>query len=305
MDDSVYRRCNQSSGSWKEESKMKGWAKGMLVASAICIGTGAIMCITAWAMGGRFSYYRHRGFGFVEDQRDIVIEEDSLGEENRTEKVFSGELISEGKAIRNLEIEVTAGKVELIADDSVEEIEVLLNNANYQFHQNTEKDKIELYIGLKDNFWDTDFEFFEDQAAQIRIPTGFEFQKVKLELKAGLLDVEGIIAKEMEIELKAGQMTVTNANIEQLNSECAAGELIYQGDIGEQLDVECKTGRAEYLLSGKEKDFNYELEVLGGRIVIDGEIMEKLSQEATINNPEAMKKAELECKAGEICIEFE
>ena len=45
--------------------------------------------------------------------------------------------------------------------------------------------------------------------------------------------------------------------------------------------------------------------MLGGRIVIDGEIMEKLSQEATINNPEAMKKAELECKAGEICIEFE
>ncbi len=105
--------------------------------------------------------------------------------------------------------------------------------------------------------------------------------------------------------MKAGQMTVTNANIEQLNSECAAGELIYQGDIEEKLDVECKTGRAEYLLSGKEKDFNYELEVLGGRIVIDGEIMEKLSQEATINNPEAMKKAELECKAGEICIEFE
>jgi len=256
-------------------------------------------------MGGRFSYYRHRGFGFVEDQRDIVIEEDSWGEENRTEKVFSGELISEGKAIQNLEIEVTAGKVELIADDSVEEIEVFLNNANYQFHQNTEKDKIELYIGLKDNFWDTDFEFFEYHAAQIRIPTEFEFQKVKLELKAGLLDVEGIIAKEMEIELKAGQMTVTNANIEQLNSECAAGELIYQGDIEEKLDVECKTGRAEYLLSGKEKDFNYELEVLGGRIVIDGEIMEKLSQEATINNPEAMKKAELECKAGEICIEFE
>lgn len=69
---------------------MKGWVKGMLVASAICIGTGAIMCITAWAMGGRFSYYRHRGFGFVEDQRDIVIEEDSWGRKIEQRKFLVG-----------------------------------------------------------------------------------------------------------------------------------------------------------------------------------------------------------------------
>ena len=39
---------------------MKGWVKGMLIASAVCIGTGTAMCAGAWAMGGRFSQFRHR-----------------------------------------------------------------------------------------------------------------------------------------------------------------------------------------------------------------------------------------------------
>ena len=30
---------------------MKGWVKGMLIASVACIGAGTMLCVGAWGMG--------------------------------------------------------------------------------------------------------------------------------------------------------------------------------------------------------------------------------------------------------------
>ena len=55
---------------------MKGWVKGMIIGAVACIGTGTVLCMGAWAMGGRFAYFRNRSYGLArfEDEREALEE---------------------------------------------------------------------------------------------------------------------------------------------------------------------------------------------------------------------------------------
>lgn len=347
---------------------MKGWVKGMLIGSAICLAAGGSICIGAWAMGGRYSYYRTRGLGFVERDRwdlwdelddDDVIEEEfwdewhdqehhdmdhkavspytqSVGAENGIVPgqsagsssgpgkssgsgstsgpaagssgqmpVFEGELMAEGKIIRDLEVVVNGGWVEIIADDTISQVVVSSGNEEYRCLQEVDGDTLEIHIrpgaGLLGK---RDPVLLEQKAAEIRIPAGAVFQEADLELNAGQLTAVQLYAGKLEVELNAGELSVTESHVRELKSECTAGVLLYQGQVDYEMDAECVAGTIEYEIDGKREDFNYELECTGGAITIDGQTEEGIRRKTVKEYPGAGKKAELECSGGTISVNF-
>ncbi len=66
---------------------MKGWIKGMLIVSAICVITGAVLGGAAWAMGGRLSYFYERKpvHGTRDNTVEVPVSEKKEPETRRTE----------------------------------------------------------------------------------------------------------------------------------------------------------------------------------------------------------------------------
>lgn len=314
---------------------MKGWVKGMLIGAAACLGVGAAVCVGAWAMGGRFFYF-HQGRGLVEmwkedddiwdeDPEDIAVYEgttsvgrygkrtDEESAEMETSERLRKEARSGGTIVRELEVEVLGGWVEIVADDSSDQIVVISNNEDYQCRQELDEDKLEIYVDLYSGLWQNlvsgrdagELGDDDDLAARILIPEGAQFRKVELEVKGGGLYMSQVTAQKLNLDLQAGVLEVEEGSVEQLDGECKAGELIYQGQVGQKMEAECVTGNIQYQIYGNPEDFRYEVEAVAGSVVIDGEEKGILNRENVIDNPKAVKNAKLECKTGAVNIEFQ
>ncbi len=306
---------------------MKRWMKGMLAAAVVCMAAGTAVCGVAWAMGGRFSHYRHKRYGITaEDRREPESErEEVLQKENRispddpgrrvyaesepfqeTEKTYGGWLMIEGNPIKELEITVGGLYAEVIFDEGAEEITVDLSNDDYRYDQEVDDDTLKINVRKRKDTFDalSDFDQSGDIGAVIRIPAGCVFQDVELEVNGGMLLVGGITADTLDLELKAGGLEVVNSNVGELNGDCKAGELFYEGTVQRQIEADCSAGTIEYALTGSETDFNYELEKEMGSIVINGTERGQFDKKEVVNHPGAGKKAELECKVGAVSINF-
>lgn len=312
---------------------MKGWIKGMLIAAAVFVATGTAVCGVAWAMGGRFSYYRHKRFGFmVEDkvetelQNEAVVWEEAAipsdgyydGKEHheatyiegevlaQEERAFDGWLTIDGKQIRELEIQVAGAHVEMMPDETVDEVTVEIGNDNYRCDQIVDDDTLKISVRRRKNTGGIlpDFDEHGDAGVEIRIPAGCEFQDVELEVKGGVLYAYGIAADILELDLEAGSLEVAGSSAGELNGDCKAGELIYNGNVERKMEADCSAGAIEYELAGREEDFNYELEKQMGSILINGTERGQFNKKTIASNPGAIKEAGLECKVGEIQVNF-
>lgn len=319
---------------------MKGWVKGMLIASVACIGAGTLLCAGAWGMGGRFYYFRNRNFGITEEKmvqiaEDEIVMEDAYREADARKadgvagegQIKEGDVIpkqpsgagaeakSGGTIVRKLEIEVAGGWVEVVPDDSTDQIVVASSHEDYRCRQELDGDKLEIYVGL-----DLDFDHWLDSgawhgwdgsgdgepAATIRIPAGVCFDQADLEVKAGVVSVRQLSAKKMDLEVKAGSLEVAEGSVQELDGECKTGELIYEGQVGREMKAECSTGSVQYVIDGSQEDFWYEVDAaITGSVRIDGEENGLLERDHVIHNPGAAKKASLECKTGVIDISFQ
>ncbi len=324
---------------------MKGWVKGMLIGAAACIGVGSTVCVCAWAMGGRFSHYRHRSYGWVKQSEEAYDMEEKKPEKQEELQVYegsgsmsrdygtginesvnagnkasagvpgssAGEARSGGTIVRELEIQVMGGWVEIITDDSAEQIVVTSSNEDYVCRQELDEDKLEIRVGLNTGLWqnwldgrdDGDFEDEEDLAARILIPSGASFHEVDLEVKGGVLHMDQVTAGKLSLDVEIGTAEVSAGSVQELDGECKMGELIYKGQVGQEMEAECTTGSIQYLIDGVREDFTYEVECAAGSISIDGIEEGVLNREDVIYNPEAVKRAKLECKAGAIGVEFQ
>lgn len=331
---------------------MKGWVKGMIIGAVACIGTGTVLCMGAWAMGGRFAYFRNRGYGLAkfEDERE-ALEEMARADREREEAAYEAEAVIEeegapdrsvgagqdgalgtkaavsgGQAksgatvVRQLEIEVAGGLVEIVADPSTDQIVVTSSDEDYRCRQELDEDKLEIYVGLNTgmDFWDADSwidgslwkDWVEDldeekPAAQIRIPAGADFRQVDLAVKAGEISMSQVTAEKLDLEVKAGYLEVSGGAVQELDGECKAGELIYEGQVGREMEAECNAGSIQYRIEGSQEDFWYQVEAAAGSILIDGQEKGVLNRESVIENPGAAKKAKLECTTGAIDVSFQ
>ena len=177
-----------------------------------------------------------------------------------------------------LDIECSAGTVFIFYDD-VDEIKVEQQGIN-NFSCDINGDTLRISGGKK---------IFGNNSIgeiTIRVPKGYVFKEVDLEIGAGQADVDGLYAEELDVEVGAGQVVLKNIDVIHMNAKASAGQI-----------------QAE--LVGCMEDYNCDIECGVGEILIGDNSYGGLGKESQIENPGAHRELDIECSVGQIVIEFQ
>ena len=141
---------------------------------------------------------------------------------------------------------------------------------------------------------------------KVSIPSGKEFDTVSLGVDMGTIDLEcDLKVQELSVEVGAGEFSgygnITAANCD---LQVGAGTIdIDQIDV-QKLNADCGAGEIDMVVTGKEKDYNYDLSCGMGEIDLEDSEYSGLGIEKNISNEGARKDMVLECGMGEIDVEF-
>ena len=141
---------------------------------------------------------------------------------------------------------------------------------------------------------------------KVSIPSVKEFDTVSLGVDMGTIDLEcDLKVQELSVEVGAGEFSgYGNITAAYCDLQVGAGTIdIDQIDV-QKLNADCGAGEIDMVVTGKEKDYNYELSCGMGEIDLENSEYSGLGIEKTISNEGARKDMVLECGMGEIDVEF-
>ena len=141
---------------------------------------------------------------------------------------------------------------------------------------------------------------------KVSVPSGKEFDTVSLGVDMGTVDLEcNLNVQDFSVEVGAGEFS-GYGNITAVNCDLqvGAGTIdIDQIDV-QNLSADCGAGEIDLVVTGKEKDYNYDLSCGMGNIDLEDSEYSGLGIEKNISNEGAKRKMVLECGMGEIDVEF-
>ena len=141
---------------------------------------------------------------------------------------------------------------------------------------------------------------------KVIVPSGKDFDTVSLGVDMGTIDLEcDLKVQELSVEVGAGEFSgYGNITAAYCDLQVGAGTIdIDQLDI-QKLNADCSAGEIDMVVTGKEKDYNYDLSCGMGEIDLENSEYSGLGIEKTISNEGAKKDMVLECGMGEIDVEF-
>lgn len=141
---------------------------------------------------------------------------------------------------------------------------------------------------------------------KVIVPSGKDFDTVSLGVDMGTIDLEcDLKVQELSVEVGAGEFSgYGNITAAYCDLQVGAGTIdIDQLDV-QKLNADCGAGEIDMVVTGKEKDYNYDLSCGMGEIDLENSEYSGLGIEKTISNEGAKKDMVLECGMGEIDVEF-
>ena len=141
---------------------------------------------------------------------------------------------------------------------------------------------------------------------KVIVPSGKDFDTISLGVDMGTIDLEcDLKVQELSVEVGAGEFSgYGNITAAYCDLQVGAGTIdIDQLDI-QKLNADCSAGEIDMVVTGKEKDYNYDLSCGMGEIDLENSEYSGLGIEKTISNEGAQKDMVLECGMGEIDVEF-
>ena len=141
---------------------------------------------------------------------------------------------------------------------------------------------------------------------KVIVPSGKDFDTVSLGVDMGTIDLEcDLKVQELSVEVGAGEFSgYGNITAAYCDLQVGAGTIdIDQIDI-QKLNADCGAGEIDMVVTGKEKDYNYDLSCGMGEIDLEDSEYSGLGIEKNISNEGARKDMVLECGMGEIDVEF-
>lgn len=141
---------------------------------------------------------------------------------------------------------------------------------------------------------------------KVIVPSGKDFDTVSLGVDMGTIDLEcDLKVQELSVEVGAGEFSgYGNITAAYCDLQVGAGTIdIDQIDV-QKLNADCGAGEIDMVVTGKEKDYNYDLSCGMGEIDLEDSEYSGLGIEKTISNEGAQKDMVLECGMGEIDVEF-
>ena len=141
---------------------------------------------------------------------------------------------------------------------------------------------------------------------KVIVPSGKDFDTVSLGVDMGTIDLEcDLKVQELSVEVGAGEFCgYGNITAAYCDLQVGAGTIdIDQLDI-QKLNADCGAGEIDMVVTGKEKDYNYDLSCGMGEINLEDSEYSGIGIEKNISNEGARKDMVLECGMGEIDVEF-
>ena len=141
---------------------------------------------------------------------------------------------------------------------------------------------------------------------KVIVPSGKDFDTISLGVDMGTIDLEcDLKVQELSVEVGAGEFSgYGNITAAYCDLQVGAGTIdIDQLDI-QKLNADCSAGEIDMVVTGKEKDYNYDLSCGMGEIDLENSEYSGLGIEKNISNEGARKDMVLECGMGEIDVEF-
>ena len=141
---------------------------------------------------------------------------------------------------------------------------------------------------------------------KVIVPSGKDFDTVSLGVDMGTIDLEcDLKVQELSVEVGAGEFSgYGNITAAYCDLQVGAGTIdMDQLDI-QKLNADCGAGEIDMVVTGKEKDYNYDLSCGMGEINLEDSEYSGIGIEKNISNEGARKDMVLECGMGEIDVEF-
>lgn len=141
---------------------------------------------------------------------------------------------------------------------------------------------------------------------KVIVPSGKDFDTVSLGVDMGTIDLEcDLKVQELSVEVGAGEFSgYGNITAAYCDLQVGAGTIdIDQIDV-KKLNADCGAGEIDMVVTGKEKDYNYDLSCGMGEINLEDSEYSGIGIEKNISNEGARKDMVLECGMGEIDVEF-
>ena len=141
---------------------------------------------------------------------------------------------------------------------------------------------------------------------KVIVPSGKDFDTVSLGVDMGTIDLEcDLKVQELSVEVGAGEFSgYGDITAAYCDLQVGAGTIdIDQLDI-QKLNADCGAGEIDMVVTGKEKDYNYDLSCGMGEINLEDSEYSGIGIEKNISNEGARKDMVLECGMGEIDVEF-
>ena len=141
---------------------------------------------------------------------------------------------------------------------------------------------------------------------KVIVPSGKDFDTVSLGVDMGTIELEcDLKVQELSVEVGAGEFSgYGNITAAYCDLQVGAGTIdIDQLDI-QKLNADCSAGEIDMVVTGKEKDYNYDLSCGMGEINLEDSEYSGIGIEKNISNEGARKDMVLECGMGEIDVEF-
>lgn len=141
---------------------------------------------------------------------------------------------------------------------------------------------------------------------KVIVPSGKDFDTVSLGVDMGTIDLEcDLKVQKLSVEVGAGEFSgYGNITAAYCDLQVGAGTIdIDQLDV-QKLNADCGAGEIDMVVTGKEKDYNYDLSCGMGEINLEDSEYSGIGIEKNISNEGARKDMVLECGMGEIDVEF-
>lgn len=266
----------------------------------ICALTGLILLLAgigitsvSAALGGRYSSYLPRRIwsmvwddddymdhGWNDDFSDtwnsgkgwVSWTEDTLrpdGNHDQDPGAFS--------STRKLDIDVDKCILRVYEKEDISQIEVNVNDKYNATQCYMDKDTLKIKREQKHRRG-------EDIRIEVLVPTGYEFDKISVDIGAAECQFSQIHTDKLDIDTGVGAVTFT-------------------GTVAGDVELETGVGDVTLNLANPEQDYNYRIECGVGTIRVGGSSYTMLSHETHINN-NAPYNMELECGVGSITVNF-
>lgn len=207
------------------------------------------------------------------------------------------------KGVKKLDLEVKASCVKVVENpDLKDEIAIYVKEKERTgIRHNLKGDasvSVEYYTNNRDPYKNGIY-----GEGIIEIPAGYRFNEAEMSVEAGELEITSIAADSLSLSSQAGNLYVTAFKAGRLSADAEAAGIKASGEVTSVLEVDAEAAAVELMLSGSKEDFSVTLDNSLGTVSFGDDTFTGVSTQKSYNSNSA-KKADLDCSAGTIKIDF-